>query len=126
MSYEATGALRVINDQQTFASGFAKREFVIETDEKYPQKLKFELVKDKCGEIDRHELGDVLTVHFNLRGNEHNGRYFVNLHAWKIEATGERMEEARDVPASEARIRSAGQNPPNPTQPDDDCDDVPF
>lgn len=88
MSYDLTGTLLNIEPEQTFASGFSKREFVITTDDKYPQCVKLEFTKDKCAQLDRYREGDLVRVHFNLRGNEHLGRYYVNLVAWKIEDAG--------------------------------------
>jgi hypothetical protein len=84
MSYEITGTIKVINDTQTFDSGFAKREFVITTEDKYPQDIKLEFVKDKVSELDTFDVGDQVTVAFNIRGNEYKDRYYVNLSAWKI------------------------------------------
>lgn len=81
-----TGKVKAIFDTQTFGSGFTKREFVITTDETYPQDVKFELVKEKCSMADKWNTGQQLTVHFNIRGNEHLGKYYVSLQAWKIEA----------------------------------------
>ena len=43
--YEIDGTLIEIMDAMTFPSGFVKREFVLRTDEMYPQEVKFELVK---------------------------------------------------------------------------------
>jgi hypothetical protein len=86
MSNQTKGTVKAIFDTQTFSSGFQKREFVITTEEKYPQDIKFEVVKEKCGGLDRYTVGQQLTVHFNIRGNEFQGKYFVNLQAWKIEA----------------------------------------
>ncbi|KAB1063823.1 MULTISPECIES: DUF3127 domain-containing protein [Salibacter] len=79
------GKIKEIFDAQEFKSGFKKREFVVTTQEQYPQDIKLELYNDKCDMIDGHQKGEEVTVHFNLRGNEYNGRYFVNLNAWKIE-----------------------------------------
>ena len=46
-SFELTGTLKVLEDTQTFNSGFSKREFVIEVpDGKYPQMVKFEIQMD--------------------------------------------------------------------------------
>jgi len=76
-------------ETQTFASGFAKREFVIETNEgKYPQMLKFECVKDKCALLDRFQVGQSVVINFDVRGSEYKERFYVNLLAWKIEAGG--------------------------------------
>ena len=88
-SFELTGTLKVLEDLQTFASGFTKREFVIEIpDGKYPQMVKFEVVRDKISQLDQVNIGDELKVTFDVRGNEYKGRYYVNLNAWKIEGGG--------------------------------------
>jgi len=85
--YESQGAIKLINDTQTFGSGFTKREFVITTgDSKYPQDIKFEVVKDKCDLLNDFKVGQQVTVSFDIRGNEYNGKYYVNLSAWKIVA----------------------------------------
>ena len=85
-SFELTGTLKVLEDLQTFASGFTKREFVIEIpDGKDPQMVKFEVVRDKINQLDQVSIGDELKVTFDVRGNEYKGRYYVNLNAWKIE-----------------------------------------
>jgi hypothetical protein len=86
MSLELKGKIKVINPTETFGSGFTKREFVITTNEQYPQDVKFEVVKDKCSNLDAYRVGQELTVHFNCRGNEYQGKYYVSLQAWKIEA----------------------------------------
>lgn len=47
-AYEMTGAVKVVMDEVTFPSGFNKREFVVTTeDDRYPQDIKFETVKEK-------------------------------------------------------------------------------
>ena len=86
MSLELKGKIKLINPTETFGSGFTKREFVITTAEQYPQDVKFEVVKDKCDLLDKFAVGQELTVHFNCRGNEYQGKYYVSLQAWKIEA----------------------------------------
>lgn len=85
--YEATGKIKLISETQSFASGFTKREFVVTTaHDKYPQDLKFEVVKDKCDLLDQFAEGQDVTVNFDIRGNEYNGRYYVNLACWKLQA----------------------------------------
>ncbi len=85
MSLEVQGTVHKIFDEQNINATFKKREFVIETDEKYPQLVKFELVQDAVDKIDPFKVGTVVAVSFNLRGREWNDKYFTNLHAWKIE-----------------------------------------
>ncbi|MEM7600260.1 MAG: DUF3127 domain-containing protein, partial [Verrucomicrobiota bacterium] len=88
-SFEIEGTVKVINEIQTFASGFSKREFVVEVEDgKYPQSIKFECVKDKTSLTDGLSVGDSVKVNFDIRGNEYNGKYYVNLNAWKVEKGG--------------------------------------
>ena len=85
--YEAVGKIKLISETQSFPSGFTKREFVVTTSsDKYPQDLKFEIVKDKCSLLDSFDAGQEVQVTFDIRGNEYNGKYFVNLSCWKIQA----------------------------------------
>ena len=111
---ELKGRVKLIMDTQTFDSGFTKREFVVTTEEQYPQDVKFECIKDKTALLDSYNVGDTINVHFNIRGNEYNGRYFVNLQAWRIEAGA-----------------AQGEMPPAPAEPpveefSSEEDDLPF
>lgn len=85
MSLTLTGKIKVIFQAETYASGFTKLEFVITTKEQYPQDVKFELVKDKTALLDSLREGQEVTVHFNVRGNEYQGKYFVSLQGGKVE-----------------------------------------
>lgn len=88
MSLEVNGTIKEIFDTQTFASGFSKREFVLTTEEQYPQQIKFEMVKERADALQSFSMGDKVKVSFNLRGNEYQGKYYVNLQAWRIERQG--------------------------------------
>lgn len=95
---ELSGKVKVIFDTQTFDSGFQKREFVVTTQEQYPQDIKFEVYKEKTSLLDNVKEGDDLTVHFNLRGNEYNGKYYVNLNAWKLDANQQNATPTESTP----------------------------
>jgi len=117
-SYEMNGKIKLIDKKQTFDSGFEKREFVAtDEDDKYPQDVKFELIKDKCDLISTFQEGEHVKVSFNIKGNEYNGRHFVNLQAWKVEYQEgkETMEEAQ-VQAEIAQ-EEAKQDDPNNSLP---------
>ena len=87
--HELSGTVKVIFDEQTFPSGFNKREFVVtDEDDKYPQDIKFECVKEKVDLVNKLTVGEKVKVTFNIRGNEYNGKYYVNLGAWKVESLG--------------------------------------
>ena len=88
-SFEIEGKLKVVNDVQTFNSGFTKREFVVEVEDgNYPQMIKFECVKEKTSLTDGMQIDDPVKVTFDIRGNEYKERFYVNLNAWKLESLG--------------------------------------
>jgi single-strand DNA-binding protein len=132
--YETRGSIKWIGDSQTFPSGFVKREFVVTTaHDKYPQDLKFEMVKEKCSLLDSFTLGEEVAVSFDIRGNAYNGKYFVNLSCWKLQrdsgagAPGE-SSAPRSRPAQGAAApRSAAEPHPSELRDDEDFDDdIPF
>jgi hypothetical protein len=126
-SFEIEGKLKLINDVQSFASGFTKREFVVEVpDGNYPQMVKFECVKEKTALTDGFAIDDEVKVTFDIRGNEFKERYYVNLNAWKLEKQG------GGSPAAAAAAGAYGDEdmPPGVGDPPDDFaeeeDDIPF
>ena len=130
--YELAGTVRLLHDPQTFASGFTKREFVVETDGKYPQLIKLECVKDRVADLDKVRPGDVVNVSFDIRGSEYKERHYVNLVAWKVEATGESEppdQHSRRNPMGgvDRTAQEARKQPSGTTQPDDEEDqEIPF
>ena len=113
MELKINGRVKLIMDLQSWDSGFTKREFVITTNEQYPQDVKLECIKDKTNLLEGLAEGDEVEVSFNVRGNEYNGRYYVNLQAWKLQKQDDDMnQEAPPAPDFEP----VG----------DDDDDLPF
>ena len=104
MSYDLTGKIKVVQAAQTFgAKGFTKREFVVTvTEGKYPQDIVLECVQDKVNLLDGLKEGQTVTVTFDIRGREYNGRYFNNLQAWRIKTGNEAVpsedSERRPIP----------------------------
>lgn len=89
-TYELSGTVKVVMDLMKFDSGFSKREFVVTTnDDRFPQDIKCECVKDRCAILNDIKPGQRVKVTFDLRGNENKGRYFVSLSAWKVETAQE-------------------------------------
>lgn len=116
MSYELTGKIKLIQDPQTFNSGFTKREMVVAVDDgKYPQEINLEFVQDKVSLLDSLLVGQVVTVNFDIRGREYNGRYFNNLVGWKVQ-----LMSAAEISEPEHFNSNAA------PQPADFDDDIPF
>lgn len=119
MAYDLTGKVKLIQEPQTFASGFTKREIVVTVEDgKYPQDINLEFLQDKVSLLDNVSEGQEIKVFFDIRGREYNGRYFNNLVGWKLEAD----EGAAAAPTTDDR-------PPIPDDsevPGEFDDDIPF
>ena len=116
MSYELTGTVKEIFEEQTFTSGFNKRAFVVTSEaDKFPQDIQFECLKGRVELVSNLSKGDKVTVSFDVNGREWNGKYFVNLVAWKIASAGSSSNAAGD------------DEPPLPDPDEDfDADEPPF
>ena len=80
------GAIKLINPIKVISDKFSVREFVIVTDDaKYPQEVIFQTVNDKMDVIAPYGVGQMVTVSFNVRGREYNGRYYNTLDAYKVQ-----------------------------------------
>ena len=88
MAFELKGKIKVLFEQQDFPSGFYKRDFVITTNEQYPQDIKLSALKERVEQLNGLGEGDEVLVKFDLRGREYNGNYYVDLNAWRIERGG--------------------------------------
>ncbi len=86
LMYELSGTVKQIFEEKTFGSGFNLREFVVTTEaDKYPQDICLQCIKEKVEMVNQLKEGEKVKVSFDLRGREYQGRYFVNLNAWKVE-----------------------------------------
>ena len=98
MAYDLTGKIKLIQDPKTFDSGFTKREMVVTVEDgKYPQEINIEFVQDKVALLDTLEPGQEVTVTFDIRGREYNGRYFNNLQGWKIAPAQMQSMSSEDI-----------------------------
>ena len=120
MGLELNGKLVKKFEEQKISDKFKKREFVIETSENnFTEQIKFELVQDRTDLIDPYQVGDNLKITFNLKGREWQGKYFVNVQAWRIEKAG---SEAGSQPQGSPE----GYPPPPPPEENNFMDEAPF
>lgn len=125
MSLELTGTLVKFYETKTFPSGFSIQEFVVRTDERYPQEILIQAAKEKIDTLKNFKENDVVKVKFNLRGREYNGRHFVSLDMWAMDvaAAGNTSASNPSTMNSAAPAAAPVMNS-NPT--DADGDDLPF
>lgn len=115
------GTIKKIYPTQQINDTFKKREFILLTDDKYPQTIKFELTQEKTDLLDDIKKQITATVYFNVRGRDWTNKenktvYFVSLNAWKIET--ETTPEIKPIPEP---VKTQTQTH---TQPQ--TDDLPF
>ncbi len=122
MAYEISGTIKKIFDTQTFPSGFSKREFVVTTEDgKFPQDIKLECLKEKASLLEEVAEGQAVKVRFDITGREYNGRYFVNLNAWRLEPGDGKADPAN----TESRGKAKDPVPEDTTDYSQE-DEVPF
>ena len=88
---ELKGKIVEIFETEQIKENFSKRIFIVEylDNPKYPELIKFELNNVKCAVIDKFDIGDDVTVGFNLRGKKYTNQqglvqYFTTIQAWSI------------------------------------------
>jgi hypothetical protein len=89
---EIKGKILEIMDTVQIKETFRKREFVVEwaKDPQYPSPIMFEIVQDRCEQLDGFRVGEEVTVHFDLRGRRWQSpdgrvKYFNTLQAWRLD-----------------------------------------
>jgi single-strand DNA-binding protein len=86
---EVNGTIKAIFAEQVISDKFRKREFVLTTNDKYPQDVLFQLTQGNTDLIDTIRVGEEVEVKFNLRGKEYTNRegkvsYFNSLDVWQV------------------------------------------
>lgn len=120
MDYLLEGSIKSIDVTQTFKGDFKKREFVVTTEDTYPQEVKFEMVNDSVDYLDSFNIGDKVKVAFLVRGNEYNGKHYVNLRAIAVGLIDGDGKTAKPKLVATPKVK------PIVTQIEEDDDDLPF
>ena len=87
------GVIKLIKPINVISDKFSVREFVITTQDKYPQEVIFQTVNDKMDIIMPYGEGQEVEVSFNVRGREYNGRWYNTLDAWKVQGEVKQRDE---------------------------------
>jgi hypothetical protein len=85
-----TGTIKLVDEEQVFESGFNKRDIVLTvSDGNYDQDVKVSFMKERTELVANLKEGEDITVSYNIRGKEYNGKYYVELIGWKVTADDE-------------------------------------
>jgi len=128
---EIKGTLKVVGETKSYGrNDFQKREIVVTTDEKFPQDILVEFVKDKCQILDNYAEGQEVVVGANLRGKEWESpkgevKYFNSIVGWKIN-----LQEGQQKPTQNPPVNNTPEpelpNEPNLPADEEEDDDLPF
>ncbi|MDH5365598.1 MAG: DUF3127 domain-containing protein [Cyclobacteriaceae bacterium] len=126
---EVKGKIAEIFQTQQVTDTFKKREFVLEFAEnpQYPEFVKFEMIQDKCGLLDNYQVGNEITISFNLKGRKWNDpkggvKYFNTLQAWRIQSGASQTQTS--TPAPQEGMDQMEE--PGWINEDEKTDDLPF
>lgn len=92
MSFEIGGKIIAVLDKRNGISAstntpWSVQQYVIETHEQYPKKLCFDVFgEDKINQFNI-QIGEELTVYFDINAREYQGRWYNSFRAWKVERT---------------------------------------
>ena len=101
MSFTIKGKILSIGEVKNFDNGAKAIDYQVGTDEQYNNLYSFEMYKgaEHVEHIDNfikyNKVGDQVSVEFNVRTNDYNGRFYTSLSPWRIEklGTGENKTE---------------------------------
>jgi hypothetical protein len=132
--FKLSGTLKVINATQVISDRFSKREFVVETQDQYPQLILFQATQDKCALLDNFQQNEQVEVSFNLRGREWTSpqgevKYFNTIEAWRIERVGQTASMPVGGPSAmnlDPIPNATSTHSASVIAANDDSDDLPF
>lgn len=99
------------------------QEYVIETIEQYPHRMCFSVFgEDKINQFNI-QLGDDLTVSFDINAREYQGRWYNDIRAWKVERVSagqaSSQQQAQAATSSSTHIQTFDSS-------ESDNEDLPF
>lgn len=99
-----------------------KQEYVLETAENFPKKVFFDFFGDRANQYNL-EVGDNVTLSFDIESREYNGRWFTSIRGWKAE----KNEEGAAAPSAAPSAPNYAPAPaPDFSNTGNETEDLPF
>ncbi len=106
---------------KTTGNEWKVQEYVLETHDQYPRKMCFDVFgADKISQFNI-QVGEELSVSFDIDAREWNGRWYNSIRAWKVERVG-----TQGASTPENAFPPANVLPPVDLTSTDEKDDLPF
>lgn len=94
----------LLTGQSQSGNNWQKRDFVIETSEKYPRKVCFTLFGEKVSLCP--SIGSYVSVSFDIDAHEYKGKWYNQVNAWKVEQA---QAQAQSQPQSQPQVQQQAQ-----------------
>ena len=85
-------------------NAWKKQEYVLETLDSYPRKVKFDFFGDRADQYPL-EVGDIITLSYDIESREFNGRWYTDIRGFKA------MKEDSNMAAAPAPYPPAAGEP---------------
>lgn len=113
--------------QQT-GNAWSAQTYVLETSEQYPKKIPFEVFGDDKIAKYNIQMGETLTIQFDIDSREWNGKWFPRIRCYNvlrmaIQSPQVERPSSQDVPAAQPKVDNT---PASNTTTVDTVDDLPF
>ncbi len=109
------------------------QSYVLETQEQYPRKVCFEIFGEDRIKANPCNVGELVTVSFDIESREFNGRWYTSIRAWRVQQGAVAAAPAQPVAAPYQAAPQAPVQPAANTQPFaapaaslDDASGLPF
>lgn len=108
-------------------NAWSKQEYVLETIENFPKKIFFDFFGDRANQYPL-QVGDTITLSFDIESREYNGRWYTSIRGWKAEKED---AQAATAPMGAPIAETVPNAVPAPPMPDfgaseGENDDLPF
>ncbi len=135
---EATGKIIAIlpansGVSQRTGNPWCTQTFVLETIEQYPKKIPFEVFgEDRIRQFNL-QMGETVTIHFDVDGREYNGRWYPSVKCFNVVRQGQQQVAVTQQQTGQVQQPTPAPQPqvaaPSPTSQDEgdgNTDDLPF
>tara|TARA_R110001606_G_scaffold25830_3_gene83768 strand:+ start:3207 stop:3599 length:393 start_codon:yes stop_codon:yes gene_type:complete len=129
---DVKGKLIKIYAKKQVSDKFALREFVLATEDKYPQQIIMQVTQERCELLDNFAEGDEIQAFINIRGRSWTNpqgevKYFNSLEAWKItNESSQSFEPYKDSTSDKSGIDANFMEDAISTLQSQDNDGLPF
>lgn len=114
-------ALPEVTGTSKAGNPWKKKEYVLETQESFPRKVHFDFFGEKADQYNLN-VGEVITLSFDIESREYNGKWFTSIRGWKAE----KESAAEPVAAAPADFGGAPVPPAPQNFGGNETDDLPF